>query len=242
MQTCTVEEISLLDVCLRLAVALVLCAFLGLERESRGQVAGMRTHILVGVGSALFTLISAYGFTSFVESNPAGGAVVTVDPTRIAAQIVAGIGFLGAGAIITQGMTVRGLTTAATLWMAAALGMAAGAGYILPAIAATVFVLLALVGIRRLRSLFLHRVRSEIALLHVAMDKPKRMAKLLVVVAEHGGALQKMDSAGRNIYRLEILLPGNADIIALESDINDLKGTELHSLRAARSDAFRDDE
>src|SRR6185437_16823084 len=91
------------------------------ERE-----AGLRTHLLVCVGSALFTIISAYGFHDFLTS---GDQVVNTDPTRIAAQIVIGIGFLGAGAIIRQGVSIRGLTTAATLWVAAAIGMAAGAGY-----------------------------------------------------------------------------------------------------------------
>ena len=82
--------------------------------------------MLVSLGSALFTLVSAYGFRDFLVD---GGSIVRADPTRIAAQIVTGIGFLGAGAIIRQGLAVRGLTTAATLWIVAAIGIAAGAGY-----------------------------------------------------------------------------------------------------------------
>src|SRR5205823_12723567 len=88
--------------------------------------AGFRTHLLVSLGSAIFTVVSAYGFEGFLQS---GANVVRADPTRIAAQIVTGIGFLGAGAIIRDGMNVRGLTTAANLWAVSAIGICCGAGY-----------------------------------------------------------------------------------------------------------------
>src|ERR671938_376687 len=114
------------EVVLRVVLAAVLGGAVGVEREIREREAGLRTHLLVSVGAALFTLASAYGFREFLTN---GGSVVRADPTRIAAQIVSGIGFLGAGAIIRQGLAVRGLTTAATLWLVAAIGMAAGAGY-----------------------------------------------------------------------------------------------------------------
>ena len=110
----------------RLALAAALGGAIGFERELRDREAGLRTHMLVCLGSALFTIVSAYGFHEFLVG---GDQVVRADPTRIAAQIVTGIGFLGAGAIIRQGVSVRGLTTAATLWVAAAIGMACGAGY-----------------------------------------------------------------------------------------------------------------
>jgi putative Mg2+ transporter-C (MgtC) family protein len=125
----------------RLALAAVLGGAIGFERELREREAGLRTHLLVCVGSALFTIISAYGFHDFLTS---GDQVVRTDPTRIAAQVVTGIGFLGAGAIIRQGLSIRGLTTAATLWVAAAIGMAAGAGYYPGAIIGTVITLVAL--------------------------------------------------------------------------------------------------
>jgi putative Mg2+ transporter-C (MgtC) family protein len=111
---------------LRLALAAAFGGLIGIEREFREREAGLRTHMLVSVGSALFTLTSAYGFHDFLSS---GDAVVRADPSRVAAQIVTGIGFLGAGAIIRQGLAVRGLTTAATLWVCAAIGLAAGTGY-----------------------------------------------------------------------------------------------------------------
>src|SRR5215510_10549535 len=97
-------SISLLDIAVRLALVVVLCGAIGFERESRDQPAGVRTHVLVGMGAAIFTLISAYGFSDF--SRPGS----PIDPTRIAAQIVTGVGFLGAGAIIYQGPAVRALT------------------------------------------------------------------------------------------------------------------------------------
>jgi putative Mg2+ transporter-C (MgtC) family protein len=113
-----------LELSLRLATGLVLGAIVGFEREMHGQPAGFRTHSLVSTGSALFTIVSAYGFTGSLH-----------DPTRIAAQIVSGIGFIGAGTILQYRGHIRGLTTAASLWSVAAIGMAAGAGmYVMAAI------------------------------------------------------------------------------------------------------------
>jgi putative Mg2+ transporter-C (MgtC) family protein len=121
-----IPDITLGEIAFRLVIAAALSGLVGLEREWRERTAGLRTHMLVGVGSALFTLVSAYGFNDFLVG---GSSVVRADPSRIAAQIVTGIGFLGAGAILRQGLNVRGLTTAAGLWVVAAIGMAVGAGY-----------------------------------------------------------------------------------------------------------------
>ncbi len=142
-----VPSLSLEEEVLRLALAAVLGGAVGIERELREHEAGLRTHMLVAVGSALFTLVSAYGFSEFFAAQE-GNRFVPIDPTRIAAQIVTGIGFLGAGAIIRQGPRVRGLTTAATLWAVAAIGLACGAGYYSGAIATTVVVLVALWPVR----------------------------------------------------------------------------------------------
>lgn len=117
----------------RLVLGLVLGAVIGLERELHRQPAGFRTHALVALGAALFTIVSAYGF-----------AGASVDPTRIAAQIVSGIGFIGAGAILQYGGNIRGLTTAASLWSVAAIGMAAGAGMLVMATIGTVLILVVL--------------------------------------------------------------------------------------------------
>jgi putative Mg2+ transporter-C (MgtC) family protein len=120
-----------LELTLRLVVALLLGAVVGWERELQRMPAGFRTHALVSLGAAIFTVISAYAFT-----GPGS------DPTRVAAQIVSGIGFLGGGAILHHGGTVRGLTTAASLWAVAAVGMAAGAGlYVLAALSAVLVII-----------------------------------------------------------------------------------------------------
>jgi putative Mg2+ transporter-C (MgtC) family protein len=124
---------------LRLLVAAALGGLVGLERELEEKAAGLRTHMLVSVGSALFTIVGAYGFQEFFTSGS-----VSFDPSRVAAQIVTGIGFLGAGVIFRQGFTVRGLTTAASLWLVAAVGMAAGAGFWKGAVIATVGALVSL--------------------------------------------------------------------------------------------------
>ena len=115
-----------------LGVALLLSAAIGLERELRRKDAGLRTHTLVGVGSALFMLISKYGFTDVLEHQ-----LVVLDPSRVAAQIVSGIGFIGAGLIFVHRGSVRGLTTAASIWITAAVGAAAGAGLLVLAAVST---------------------------------------------------------------------------------------------------------
>ncbi|MEO8246267.1 MAG: MgtC/SapB family protein [Chloroflexota bacterium] len=122
-----------LELTLRLVAALVLGGIIGWERELQRMPAGFRTHALVSLGAAIFTVVSAYGLT-----GPQS------DPTRIAAQIVSGVGFLGGGAILHHGGTVRGLTTAASLWAVAAVGMAAGAGLMIMAVVSTILVIVGL--------------------------------------------------------------------------------------------------
>jgi putative Mg2+ transporter-C (MgtC) family protein len=115
-----------------LALAFGLSSLIGLEREWRQKSAGLRTHTLVGFGAALFLIVSKYGFGDVL-----GGGSVSFDPSRVAAQIVSGIGFIGGGLIFVRGDAVRGLTTAAIVWVTAAIGMACGAGLALLAILAT---------------------------------------------------------------------------------------------------------
>jgi putative Mg2+ transporter-C (MgtC) family protein len=123
-----------------LVVAFVLASVIGLEREMRQKSAGLRTHTLVGVGAALFMLVSKYGFTDVL------GGHVTLDPSRVAAQIVSGIGFIGGGIIFVRRDVVNGLTTAASIWLTAAVGAAAGAGLPLLAVVATALFFLAVPG------------------------------------------------------------------------------------------------
>jgi putative Mg2+ transporter-C (MgtC) family protein len=137
-----------LDVAFRLVIASLLGGAIGFEREIHGHPAGMRTHLLVSVGSAAFTVLSIYAFGS--------GS----DPGRVAAQIVTGIGFLGAGSILKSGVTITGLTTAASLWVVAAIGMAAGAGAWGVAIATTIIVMVSLWPLRAVERRFVPRHRD----------------------------------------------------------------------------------
>lgn len=128
-----------LDFALRLFVAGAMGVLIGLEREYRAKEAGYRTHFLVALGSALMMIVSQYGFTEVLKTD-----LIRVDPSRIAAQVVSGIGFIGAGTIILQKQIVRGLTTAAGIWATSGIGLAVGAGMYAIGIAATLLVLLGL--------------------------------------------------------------------------------------------------
>jgi putative Mg2+ transporter-C (MgtC) family protein len=138
-----------LELISRLVLAAVLGSVIGYERERLSWAAGLRTHMLVCVGSALIMIVSAYGFAAVL------GEHVILDPSRMAAQVVSGIGFLGAGSILLRGEIVRGLTTAASLWSVAAVGLAVGGGMYTASIAATIIILIILAGIKPLERRFI---------------------------------------------------------------------------------------
>jgi putative Mg2+ transporter-C (MgtC) family protein len=135
------------EIALRLALAAAAGAVVGVERELRDQAAGLRTHMLVSVGACLFGLISVYGFDAFSQGSPNTRA----DVTRVASNIVTGVGFLGAGAIIRHGLSVRGLTTAASLWVVAAIGTAVALGMYWTTSVAVVITVASLWGFRIVR-------------------------------------------------------------------------------------------
>jgi putative Mg2+ transporter-C (MgtC) family protein len=137
---------------LRLAAGLVLGAIIGFERELHRQPAGFRTHSLVALGAALFTIVSAYAFVGPM-----------VDPTRIAAQIVSGIGFIGAGTILQHRGSVRGLTTAASLWAVAAIGTAAGAGLLVMAVVGTLLILVVLAVLDQMEEFLRRRLNIPVS-------------------------------------------------------------------------------
>jgi putative Mg2+ transporter-C (MgtC) family protein len=145
------------ELLLRLGTAAVLGSLIGLDRQRLDKTAGLRTHMLVSVGSALVVIVSAYGF----EEVLAPGRVV-LDPSRVAAQVVSGIGFLGAGAILRRNQSVHGLTTAASVWTVAGVGLAAGAGLYLAAATATGLILLILAAIKPLEDRLLSHDRRRI--------------------------------------------------------------------------------
>ena len=151
------ESLFNLEFIIRLLIALVLGFSLGLERELTNKYAGLRTHILVALGACIFTIISIYGFPTFASGD---NVILTQatgirDTSRVAAQIVTGIGFIGAGTVLRNGPMVFGLTTAATLWIAAGIGMACGAGMYGIAIFATVLSVAVLTLIRIFEKQFL---------------------------------------------------------------------------------------
>jgi putative Mg2+ transporter-C (MgtC) family protein len=197
-------ELSWLDLLARLLVAGILGGAIGAERELREHDAGLRTHMLVAVGAALFTIVSAYAWTDFNFSARNG---ITYDPTRIAAQIVTGIGFLGAGAIIRQGLSVRGLTTAASLWVVAAIGMASGAGYYPGALVATIVVLVSLWPLRILAHRLFERIRPGELRLEVELRANESPSVLLESLETRGVAVRAFeveDARDRRRVALEV--------------------------------------
>jgi putative Mg2+ transporter-C (MgtC) family protein len=144
------------EILLRMTAAALLGCLVGLERHRADKAAGMRTHMLVGLGSALFMIVSAYGFDRVLRPEH-----VVLDPSRIAAQVVSGIGFLGAGTILRRNTEIHGLTTAASVWAVSAVGLAAGGGLYLAAIGATALILVILTAIRPLEDRIASRNRSR---------------------------------------------------------------------------------
>jgi putative Mg2+ transporter-C (MgtC) family protein len=134
----------------RLVLAALLGSVIGFERERLSWAAGLRTHMLVCVGSSLIMLVSAFGFADVL-----GQKNVVLDPSRIAAQVVSGIGFLGAGSILLRGEIVRGLTTAASLWSVAGIGLAVGGGMYTASVGATIIILIILAGVKPLERRFI---------------------------------------------------------------------------------------
>ncbi len=143
----------------RLAFSALLGSVIGFERERQAWAAGLRTHMLVCVASTLIMIVSAYGFSGVV------GPGISLDPSRMAAQVVSGIGFLGAGAILARGEVVRGLTTAASVWSVAGIGLAVGGGLYVLAVASTIIILIILAGIKPLEKRFIaDRQRRQVSI------------------------------------------------------------------------------
>lgn len=174
---------------IRLAASCLLGAAIGLERDMHGRAAGLRTNMLVSLGSALFMLVSE----AVALLSSAAAAVDTglrVDPSRIAAQIITGIGFLGAGAIIKEGINVRGLTTAACLWVSAGIGMACGAGLFELAIAVTLISLFTLVVVNRLERLY---PKDSYRTLEIAVPNETDLSRVIETVKRENLKILHLD-------------------------------------------------
>jgi putative Mg2+ transporter-C (MgtC) family protein len=215
-----------LEIAFRLVAAAVLGACIGLEREIHAHPAGMRTHLLVSLGAALFTVVSMYGFLSFAGPGEPG----VVDPTRIAAQVVSGIGFLGAGAILKYGASIRGLTTAGSLWATAAIGMAAGAGQLIIAVGGSAIVLFSLwplnwiVGRLRIRGDETVRLRLRLRGLEPLGLVTGELTKMQVEIAEVRSARVAGD---RYEVELDVRPPAGTPAEGLIEHITGIADVEL---------------
>jgi putative Mg2+ transporter-C (MgtC) family protein len=197
----------------RIFVAAALGGVLGLERDIHGRGAGLRTHLLVSAGAALFMILSthiaAFGIPTSSHFN------MVSDPGRIAAQIVTGIGFIGAGVIIREGFTIRGLTTAACLWIAAAIGMAVGAGFYLIAVVTTLLSLFSLVLLRGLESLYRKDVYRDLEVtvpnevdIHLLMETVKDKEVMIIFCDLDRNYETQMTTARMS---LRLIYKGDAD-------------------------------
>ncbi len=208
----------------RLLLAAVLGALIGLERELHEHPAGMRTHLLVSVGSASFTILS-------IEAFSAPGA----DPGRIAAQIVSGIGFLGAGAILKEGATIRGLTTAASLWAVASVGMAAGAGAWVVAVTVAVVVIVSLWPLGLLTDRFVGRDRQRVQL-RLATADPHALGRVVAAISGQRGVIAHLSTqhspGGGLVIDLEVRLPDAAAGVLVTTAVADVEGIELLESKA----------
>ncbi|MBB4689444.1 MgtC/SapB family protein [Amycolatopsis jiangsuensis] len=219
----TSDQWSLL---LPVLVALVLSTVIGLEREAGNKQAGLRTHTLVGVGSAVFMLVSKYGFADLLGLDH-----VALDPSRIAAQIVSGIGFVGGGLIFVRRDAVRGLTTAATVWLAAAVGVACGAGLPVLGVATTAGLVVITRGFPLL-SRFVARHRRQPPILRLSYaDGHGVLRAVLTACTDRGWAVHRVavdretvSEEGQRIAVVTLLLQGRGDLADLTAELAELPG------------------
>lgn len=204
-----------LDFILRLLVAGVLGAIIGLDREYRAKEAGYRTHFLVSLGSALIMIVSQYGFQEIIKESS-----VSLDPSRVAAQVVSGIGFIGAGTIIFQKQIVRGLTTAAGIWATAGIGLAVGAGMYTLGIAAMI---LTLIGLELLSFIF-KSVGMKSSVVTFSTDNKETLKKIT----------DRFKSKNYMIvsYEMETLHPGDSEFLQVTMVIKSKRNNDEGHLLA----------
>ncbi|SFM04427.1 putative Mg2+ transporter-C (MgtC) family protein [Bradyrhizobium sp. NFR13] len=223
------------EMLIRLISAAALGSLIGFERERLLWAAGIRTHMLVCVGSCLIMLVSQYGFSNILAQDH-----VVLDPSRIAAQVVSGIGFLGAGSILARGEIVKGLTTAASIWTVAAIGLAVGGGLYLAAGASTVIILIILVGIKPLEEAY--RSRNQTCMLKVEVEnngltpellretlslRPSQVKRFLV---------ESRDPQGTDQLSILLSKVSSQDIASYPSKLQELDGVNRVSIVKRASD------
>lgn len=198
---------------IRLSLALLMGGLIGFERETSSHPAGLRTHILVCLGSTLVMLLSMYGFSEFAKLDN-----VRLDPARLAAQVISGIGFLGAGTILYTGKSITGLTTAASLWVVAAIGLTIGAGFYYGAALTCLLSLLSLFGLnlvekKYFRAKKLRHIRLE------ALDTPGMLAGVSGLLSRYGHDVQKL--------YVEDITNEEENLIAIQMTVRLGKGAKL---------------
>ncbi|KLU63829.1 MULTISPECIES: MgtC/SapB family protein [Desulfosporosinus] len=206
------------EIALRLLLACIFGGIVGLERERNDSSAGFRTHILVSLGSALIMILSMYGFTNFTSVNK--------DPARLAAQVVSGIGFLGAGTILRDKTSIRGLTTAASLWVVSAIGLATGAGFYFSATLVTFLVFITLE--RIVENYFF---RNSASLKVVAVNGTCRVKEINRVIESHNIVPQNItmilqkEEQNKTVILFKLRTPfRKLDMEKLIEDINEIDG------------------
>lgn len=219
------------EIILRLILAAILGGAVGLERERLEWVAGLRTHMLVCLGATLVMIVSAYGFTDTLSASR-----VVLDPSRVAAQVVSGIGFLGAGTILfLRHQVIRGLTTAASLWTVAAVGLAVGSGLYLAAVCTTVLVIVILALVKPLEKRLFRRQESR----HVTILIDRQHASLLQIESaiEGGGltvkqiTLKRGDTPEEDYVQFSLLRSAPKDtLLALAVKLREIEGVRAVNL------------
>jgi putative Mg2+ transporter-C (MgtC) family protein len=196
-----------LDITLRILISIVLGALIGFERERRNRPAGLRTHILVSLGSCLFTI------SSIEFSKIYGGGV---DPSRVAANIVTGIGFLGAGTIMKEGLTIKGLTTAATIWLSSAIGLSCGLGSYFSAILVSILAFFILIFVRSFELEKFGILKGNLKIFNVKVtDRPGQLGKIGTIFGKYGIHIRNVKfEREENFLNIEFVLnvPENIEI------------------------------
>lgn len=196
---------GMLTIVCRIGMALLAGGVIGAEREATHRPAGLRTHMLVALGAALVMMLGDYAFVVYQGR-------AAVDPTRLGAQVVSGIGFLGAGTIMREGLTVRGLTTAASLWAVACVGLAAGAGFYAGAILGTLMILVTLYVLERIQERVMRNRSSLLSIVVCCRDASQMLVKITELTAQHNAeindfSVDRTDEGYKLIFKVR-LAPG----------------------------------
>ncbi|MHA0858458.1 MgtC/SapB family protein [Paenibacillus sp. CMAA1364] len=227
-----------IHIILRLLLAMALGGAIGLERERLNRAAGLRTHILVCLGSTLIMMLSIYGFSDFVnEPN------IRIDPARLAASVITGIGFLGAGTILFTGKSITGLTTAASVWVVAALGLCVGAGFYVAAITTTLLILMTLIVFNKIELRYMKGNRVHLLTIHAINNKGilDIISKLLaeenltvkkIIVNEYMKDNHQEFGLHQHVLELSLHLISKTNLESMElvSKIGNLEGVTMISL------------